>query len=443
MSRYQLLLLFVLLCFYGAIAALWLLGAHTVYFELLRGWGVEPWHTPFLDMSGTLSWAECHRRGVDVFVTNPCDPLNRPLNYTPVLLALPLKAADSLIVGALQNVAFLFILPFVLRPRSASELAIAVIASLSTVTVYALERANLDVSIFVLLSASALLSTRGTAGRTTSYALILLAGVTKIHPFVLIPVVLRESPRLALTLGGVSLSLMLSFFCWYWSDFLTIAQLLPPFDMDASDVFHAYRSDDFGAFLLPTWVAAWSSIPNTAFLQFLGLILAFGAFSIWLAREIRPALIGVDWDDRSPYLLLSGSLVLAGCFFVQSNMSYRLIFAMFLIPGFLEMRRRMHARRLQLLFGVALWLTLGCMWREMFSRWLETSLSSLMPRIAIEVVNAVSVAFFAIRELIWWFLVSVMMAVVLAFVSKSSLAAAVGSVARRTAVAHNERSAGH
>ncbi len=138
MSRYVTLLFVTVLCFYGGISFLWIFGEQTLYFEVLRSLGAQPWARPFLDMAGVLLWSDCHHRGVDVLRLNPCDPLNRLLDYSPLLLQLPPQLADTTLAGVVQDGAFLLAAPLVLWPRSLPELAVSIIACVSAVANFGL-----------------------------------------------------------------------------------------------------------------------------------------------------------------------------------------------------------------------------------------------------------------------------------------------------------------
>jgi hypothetical protein len=411
-ARYVFLLFVIVLCFYGGLYALWAFDQHGMYFSVLRSLGTEPWDRPFADVTAVLSWGECHRLGFDVLRVNPCDPLNRLLNYSPLLLELPLRARDSTLVGLAQDSAFLIAAPFVLRPRSMGELAVAITAGLSTATIFALERGNLDVSIFVLLALSGLLDMRVRTGRMFSYALYGLGGAMKVYPFALLLTVARERPRKALALGTLAALLIGAFAAYYRAEFETIAHLLPR-------IGHA-GSDTYGAYILPLGAAFYLSWPPARNLVFVLLIAGLGAYSLRLAGQIRSISPEADWSHVNFHFLLVGSIVLAGCFFTQTNMTYRVVFALFLLPGLFDLRNRAVAERLKRVFTIAIGLILWCMWREMFKFWLDRGLSAIDP-VHPESAwwHVPAVAYYVGRELIWWWLVSVMTAIILAFLLSS------------------------
>jgi hypothetical protein len=84
------------------VAALWVGGAHDAYFALFRPLGVPAFRFAFLDTDAILAVIECYRRGIDVYVVNPCDVLGRMHVYTPLwfrLEALPIDTSWTPVVG--------------------------------------------------------------------------------------------------------------------------------------------------------------------------------------------------------------------------------------------------------------------------------------------------------------------------------------------------------
>src|SRR6516164_5252259 len=58
------------------------------YYRVLAFIGIAPFQYPFFDIQGILSWVDCWQRGVDVYVTNPCDVRYRVFTYSPLWLRL-------------------------------------------------------------------------------------------------------------------------------------------------------------------------------------------------------------------------------------------------------------------------------------------------------------------------------------------------------------------
>src|SRR6185437_1226514 len=90
---------------------------------------------------------------------------------------------------------------FFLPPaKSWSAAAVMIAALLSSAVTMALERANLDLAIFVVAMMAAGLSLRGPAWRSLGYGLITLAGLVKYYPAIMLLLALRERRRFLLSL---------------------------------------------------------------------------------------------------------------------------------------------------------------------------------------------------------------------------------------------------
>ena len=138
-------------------------GSRQLYDVILKSYGISPFRFPFVDISGSLAAWECARQGVDVIVSDPCDVLHRGYTYSPLWMAaagIPLGVRDTTAVGWSLDLMFVLSLTLVPPPRRLSELALVVAATLSTMVVFVLERANPDILLFMMALATGLLAER-------------------------------------------------------------------------------------------------------------------------------------------------------------------------------------------------------------------------------------------------------------------------------------------
>jgi hypothetical protein len=123
-SRYRFVVAGVLLTGFALLWVMRELKMFAAYELFFHFFGVDPiTEMPFVDFHAILSSAECFRRGVDVYVTNPCDIFGRVYAYSPLLLAWApswLGTADTWWTGAAVAIIFLLSLAwlqaFVIRP---------------------------------------------------------------------------------------------------------------------------------------------------------------------------------------------------------------------------------------------------------------------------------------------------------------------------------------
>jgi len=187
----------------AAIVAVWALLAFggDAYFRLRIAAGLKP-YAPFLDLHAVMSAIECWHRAVDVYVSNPCDAHGRRHIYSPLWLRLPAWMGEPSLLPAFGlGLAVAFALSLVLLPAAprGRPQAAMLLAVLSPVTAFALERANLDLLIFLLVVSGALLLARTGPLRFVGHGLFLAGGLLKFYPLALLALLLRERPRASAT----------------------------------------------------------------------------------------------------------------------------------------------------------------------------------------------------------------------------------------------------
>ena len=386
----------------GAFAALSLLfvsGNIAAYRAILSQMGFRPFDFPFLDMHGILATAECHRRGIDVIASNPCDVLGRTLDYSPFWLTTAALGIDTSLttqLGLLLDVVFLgtvFLLP---PARSWGAVAVMTAALLSSAVTMALERANLDLAVFAIAMAAAAWSLRGQGWRCLGYGLITLAALIKYYPGIMLLLALRERRRFLLPLGAALLAVGAAF---VWSEGATLVRALDNIDTRQFPT-------TFGAINLPAGLARLLApgaefLPRIAEFVFAALAAAY-AYGIARRGEIRDTVRSLPPRDRA-LMLLACALIL-GCFFTAENAPYRDIYFLFILPALPALWREASGaaprRRLKLLTGAILFL----MWSPSFRLALEQSAARFGPG------TISSDAYVLLREGVWWWVASMLLA---------------------------------
>jgi hypothetical protein len=416
---YSSLLFSVVMAFYGGF--LWLWATHyPQYIAIMSALGVDAWHFPFLDTMGPLSWIECHQRGIDVFVANPCDPLNRLFNYSPLILDLPdfgLRVRDTFAIGLSIALLFLTTLPFVFRPATLHALVLACFACLSPSVLFAVERANFDLLEFVLIAAAGLFALRQGAIRFASYAIFITSGLLKFYPFVLLALSVREQPRTFVAIATLSAAALLAFAGYYWSDLQEVAALQPPF---------IFWGDTFSARQLPFGIANYFHLSSQIGIFITLLMLAvFGYIALRLAPLLQSVVSEPDWQRPGLYFLAIGCLLIVGNFVAGTNVGYRSIMLLFVMPGLLDLRSGDQSNSPNRILTATFWMVLFLLWKDFFRRGVDIIFGQFDPNHT----NAFPadwphLSFFVFRELAWWWVVAVSMAFIGLYLWQSPLARA-------------------
>jgi hypothetical protein len=424
-----------LLLFLG-ISFLYTHGDTNLYEGILTLYGATPFKFPFLDISAWLAVWECARHGVDVIIANPCDVLQRSYSCSPLWIAastIPLGVRDTAVVGWILDLILLVSLSLLPPPRCFRELILVLAATLSTMVVFALERANPDVLLFIMALTTGVLAECRLFIRLLGYFVALVAALLKYYPIMVLVIVFRERISIFISIVAVIIGSLVSFWIEYHVD---IARGLPNVAQGP------YVSGFFGAKNLPFLLGeiAWSAAEPSGWPPLVQGIVAGGLYAILVGvsvticrrllsfGELRAALGSLAPLER--IFLVMGSAVISGCFFAGQSIGYRGVYFLFVMPGLLAISRHPASRdlrRVGLGTGVVIVLL---MWGEFFRLGLKRALDySGAPDML-----AVYLGFllWLVRELGWWWTVSVLLTVVADFLWASPIMRWVSSRSRHS-----------
>jgi hypothetical protein len=304
--------------------------------------------------------------------------------------------------GLLLGLAFLLSLSWLPPPASRAALWIRIAAICSSTVIFALERANLDVGIFllVLLALALLMRSRSAAA---GYFVILLAGAAKFYPAVLLGLMVRE--RLVFLVSAAALAcagavVYLLFFGHGTMVALRILPLGPPF----SGIFGATNLC-FGLVLVAfmpvltlapdaaQYLAALRHADAVALIEVGSKLLTVLAILAGIRRSRAYAQRFRELPEQPALLLVAGGMIMVFCFFLAQNISYRGIFLLMTLPALWEMRDRNMLAAVMIL-----------LWQD-FLRHLVGLSGSFYPEFLI----------WLFCECLWWWLIIQLCALVVCF----------------------------
>jgi hypothetical protein len=304
------------------------------YYRVFKFIGIAPLRYPFLDLQFILASVHCWQQGIDVYVNDPCDVLGRPFDYSPLWLRFTFLPGTNWTnpLGLCLIVAFLLALAILPPPRSARELLLRLAATLSPITTFAVERGNIDLLMFVMAAAAGVLLLKPLRGRIAAYAMIVMAGLLKIYPFVLLVLTLHERPRVFLWINGAAAAVVLATGFYFHEEFVKA-------------VLNTISEGRIGAYYLPDAIADMiGTALNPEFSPLLvrlvisvALFFAMAGWFFCLVRwhDFRSALAHLPEPEKM--FLLIGAALIGGCFFTGSIYGFRGIHLLFTLPGLLAM----------------------------------------------------------------------------------------------------------
>ena len=406
------------LLFFSSMSWLYGWGDRGLYEDILQWCGIVPFRFPFLDISGSLAAWECVRQGVDVILSDPCDVLHRGYSYSPLWLAaspVPLGVRDTMTVGWCLDLLFIGSLILLPPPRRIAELVFVLAATLSTMVVYALERANPDILLFILALAAGLLAECRMSLRVIGYCLALLAALIKYYPIMALITVFRECPSRLFAITIALAGALAVFWVVYHAE---IAEGLPGIPRGS------YNTDLFSAQNLPFLLgeAATNFAQPSSWAPLAGRSLAAAIYATMIgvcwavcrrllsAGELAAALASLFGLERT--LLVIGCAVIAGCFFAGQSIGYRGVFLLMVIPGLFGIARPPASRNLRAVGTGASMVIVLLMWGECFRLALNRSFE--LPGMPATIAGQLDTYFWLARELGWWWTVAVMLAILAA-----------------------------
>lgn len=410
---YVLLLPLIALAVFVSMVLLWAIGLKSIVVGMLQALGVEAGSVPFVDLHAILAAAECQRQGLDVYLSNPCDVSGRLHVYSPLwLTAVPpmLGAATTPWVGGVLVIIFILVLPLLMRPHSVRDIAIFAIALFSPMTLYLLERANIDLVIFLLVLGSGLLWAGSRRQRFASYAILVGAALLKYYPAVLLALAARERLRdFLLIAAGAIAALALFIACCH----AELGKALANMAQVSAQL--SFYTDTFSARNLPYGLATGlPRLPATPVAMGLLIILLFVA----VARVGRTLVLleagrGVRWTPEMNFAVI-GSLLVVGCFFAAQNVNYRGAYLLFVLPGLLQWRDDAPNAAIRRFLSCMVGAVLFAMWNEFFRRGLLAAFDA-------QPSDRIAMLFWVVRELVWWWLICGLAAVAFCYFAQLQL----------------------
>jgi hypothetical protein len=364
----------------------------------------------FWDLQYVLLKVSCWQNGVNVYIKNSCDLFTGPMLYSPLWLRMGFLGLDrswKIPLGIGLGVLFcLSLAVLVPSPRWRDQLIIG-LASFSSVTVFAVERGNIDILIYLFSITAGMAIASNRAFRFAGYGLLLGAGLLKFYPVAALVVITRERLRVCLLLAVVSAGVIVGFTELYYNELVTALRNIWTC---------CYFADHIGAKMLPggihqgalqpifslfggrDWVATAGKRLLLAYAVLFLLMLSVCAFVVWSAwsGEYKHSVTALP--PRYGVLLQIGAALMVGCFFAGGSVGYRGIMLLLTLPGIVLLSRPEVSAKLRKFSRFTVILILLTMFR--------IPITGLLQAHDFRVENALAALIWISFELAWWLIVS-------------------------------------
>ena len=412
----------------GIFIALYVL-RRELYFQVLDLWSSEAFRYPFLDLLYVPDLVKCWNQGINVYTVNPCDPLGRLFDYSPLWLRLSwLADAVPFInpMGLALDALFMVSLTALPRPRRGSDYLPLLLAIVSPMAVFALERGNVDLLMFVFAMLAVVCMDRGFSVRMLGYGTILLASLLKFYPFVLFILLLRERLRISLITAAIAVCAMGGFVWFYFGEVMQMGHNVPhPFFFENAFGMAELPS---GLGIITDYVFTGAGFPQPAAGNATIRVLVSMPATLLLILVTRWAVLNLLRRDgfgtaldtlhqREKLTLVAGAVLTCGCFIAGRSVGYREVVMVLAIPALTALARTAQTGQMRRVFVCTVWTSLFLLWYPVPQRLVNDMAGDL----ATGAVSPVGVAFWLAGEICWWCLIAVLLAVLIRFGTTSAV----------------------
>lgn len=305
-----------------------------------------------------------------------------------------------------------FLVPLAALPwrRSVAVAIPLFLAMVSPAVIFAMERGNQDLIIFVLIIVGIVLLEQPFTARMLGYSSILLAALLKFYPLVLLIVLLRENPRTALWLIVAAIAIIVGVAWNFQAEFYAALANIP---MPPTFI------PGFGAGRLPHGVGVMLSkfgiAPSASIVQSVSfLVLAISACTLAIklasASAFRSAFDRLT--TRETLCLVSGAALICGCFFTGTSSLYRGVLFLLVLPGLVALAHLSSSKTVGRMVRATTWLTLSLL----FSLPVGRLVDRLFGRVQLPDAPLMTLIYWLVCELAWWWIAAMLSAILIYFV---------------------------
>jgi hypothetical protein len=285
--------------------------------------GIGQASQPFVDLYGLLASSDAYWAGLNPFVPFDWDPYRRPFLYGEWWFGLGwlgLGRKDNVWLGFLLAALVLVTSLLMARPRSAREWCYLFLLLVSPAWLLSFERANNDPVVLVLVSLG-LWCFRSERWPQRALAVLLFSSCVALKYYPLVTLVVLLDSRSRQELGR-----------WVLFYFAILVVAWPHLEIGFKTAAHYTPGPSWlHAFGAPVLLRNFDLEIRLAWMLPAAAMILWGLGWTWRSGRATPAApTGATPDDEREFLC--GGSMLVGLFFLGASYSYKLIFAVWMLP---------------------------------------------------------------------------------------------------------------
>ena len=308
----------------------------------------------FADWTVILNANICQEKGYDTYINNPCDPWNGKHVYGEILLYIPFISNFSnfyfIYLPVILNLIFLYTIIDFFKFENKIGYVCLIFIVLSAPVILAIERANIDITIFLLLI---LISKNKNI--LINYLILILTTISKFYPICMVIIFLFKK-----RIKKISINILLFLLIIFFILFSQSESLIKIFDnrnqFSGSGIYNFSFKGVLNFLLNFKIIYNSKSYDFIKYLFLMSLLIVpifltilFNFKKIFNNNSILN-LFNEDIFENRIYIL--SSTVILFCFFSFSNYFYREIFFLGLIPWLLKNRNLTEGKFINLYFYI-------------------------------------------------------------------------------------------
>jgi hypothetical protein len=291
---------------------------------------------PFADWSVIVRANICQELGYDVYLSNPCDPWGRRHVYGEILLHMPfVEKFPNFYLNILPSIFNYFFILAVLgffNFKAPINFLTTIVILFSFPVILAIERANIDILIFILIVLLAYFK-----NKIFNLIILIFVTVSKFYPIVLVVVLFFEENLKKILINFLIFVVLVSLIL-----FAQTEQILKIFENKGQFT----SSGIYNYSLIGTikFVDNFDLLINdknySIFLSILLLFLPSGIIFVKILKYFykKKLIDKLNYNFFEDRLYIFSSAIILFCYFSFSNFVYREIFLIGLIPWILKMK---------------------------------------------------------------------------------------------------------